>query len=633
MRTAPSIQDHSSAPAILGRWTAFAEALVPDTIDLIDTEDAVAALIDRSLLQDRLDVGDELSSVEYGRLEQADRYVRIAAPTLVDRTQIELFRDDEPAYHWWWRLNDLVLGETGQVLLDVPAAAALKGVHPHTIRLAVKDGLLPARRLARGFLIHRRDLELWQPRRVGRPRIARRAPSDVLLESFNEANSHADFEKAGAIAQALELDPSTSRRKLAVALARYNESDYQDALRWTGQALEGDLPQTSRQTCLLVQGRCLLALGRAKQARATLRRAAGLGHVDALVDAALADTYLALDQPDKAVACAQEAVNIAPTIPELKFVLARMEWHANLVGAALEHVVECRAAIPDHEAATVLFASVLGVLGDRTKDQSFYDRVIHAVTPLADTSAEAAQALGTAYSRSDRAKDALKLMRRIVREHRGNDDWLHAARQIGGALVEDAAANPDEAASLAGTVEPLVGPQRYVTTARVVERAIAGDVASVLQLLQMDSIHDPSTDEAGSVAVLVALTTSGKPADGTEIARALINAQAGPDVTLLAIRAAIAAEEVALARQGLERLSAEQGTTGMLATLALEIHDAGERHGRESALMTQALAQVGANQAVPGAPDRTAVAAPDSRWEGLHTARTASLDQLISTSH
>jgi excisionase family DNA binding protein len=157
---------------MLSQWEEFTTSLRDEDIfEHLGTEEVVEALIGRSLLQEALDEGAEAEeSAFYRRLAISDRAFATHAPIVVQNTRLSLYHDDDPPQHWWWRVDELVLGDRSQVLYSVPEAASAKGVHPHTVRAAVNSGALPARRLARGFLIHRRDLERWTPARRGRPR-------------------------------------------------------------------------------------------------------------------------------------------------------------------------------------------------------------------------------------------------------------------------------------------------------------------------------------------------------------------------------------------------------------------------------------------------------------------------------
>lgn len=97
----------SIAADILDRWDAFTRALTPDLIDLIGTEDAVSGLIDRSLLQQRLEAGDHLEAHDQDRLRRVDRVYRGAARNLVDRADVATHIDGAPIEHWWWHLTQV----------------------------------------------------------------------------------------------------------------------------------------------------------------------------------------------------------------------------------------------------------------------------------------------------------------------------------------------------------------------------------------------------------------------------------------------------------------------------------------------------------------------------------------------
>ena len=359
--TTPTAEAVESLPA-LERWAAFAEGLDDETVAVhLGTEDVVAALIDRSIVEEDLQAGAPFADADLVLLARSDRRYRAAAPRILDTTDIALFKDDEPPNHWWWHVEQLVLGHASEQLLSVPEAAALKDVHPHTIRAAIKDGGLPARRLARGFLVHRRDLERWQPRAVGRPKGSRNLRgSDTLLESFNDANTHQDWTRAAQLAEAMERDPSSPRRCLAIALAAYNAGDDARAAQWASRALEGALPQASRQTALLVQGRALLREGRSGKALRVLESARGLGFTDWPIDAALAEAYLECGDSRRAVEVATRASSEASDIPERHYLLARMLWHHDEPWEALELIIRFREYRPDVVDATLLHASILG---------------------------------------------------------------------------------------------------------------------------------------------------------------------------------------------------------------------------------------------------------------------------------
>jgi hypothetical protein len=308
-----------------------------------------------------------------------------------------------------------------------------------------------------------------------------------------------------------------------------------------------------------------------------------------------------------------------------------MEWHANLVADALEHLMECRAAMPDDEDATLLYASVLGLLGDRTGDASFYRRAAEAVEPLAATSPGAAQALGGALSRQGRIDEAVRLMQRIVRERSGEEDWLQVAQAIGDIVLEDAPT--DRRPALARVVEKAVGPVAGTRLVHARECAAVGDVQGVLEQLLLDDFDPVAMTETDRLLVLEALLRADDTEAAQRFASALADADSGADVLAVVVHLAVAADDLELTERVLTRLSTGNGATGALAEVALRLRAAGERRGRSSALMAQALASIQALDADPSTSDRTTIAASDSRWEGPHTASTPTVDSLIAAAH
>lgn len=47
-------------------------------------------------------------------------------------------------------------------MLSVPEAATALGLHPHSVRLAIRDGRLPAVKKGLMYWINRKDLEAWE---------------------------------------------------------------------------------------------------------------------------------------------------------------------------------------------------------------------------------------------------------------------------------------------------------------------------------------------------------------------------------------------------------------------------------------------------------------------------------------
>ena len=622
---------NSTAFTPLERWARFGEVIGSDGVKSIGTEDVVAALLDRSLLQNELDTGSALPVEELVRVDRADRRYRSAAATLLDQTDVALFKDNEASTHWWWHIEELVLGRASEMLLDVPHAAQLKGVHPHTIRLAIKNGLLPARRLARGFLVHRRDLERWRPRRVGRPKGSSRTPADSLLDGFNEANCRGEFVRARDIAQAIELEPTTPRRKLAVALSKFNEADYDAAIHWARLALDGELPGHSKQTALLVEGRALLANGMARNARSVLLRAEGLGHVDALVSAALADACLGLNRPSRAVELAKKATEQAPDVVAFKLVLARMEWHADDVGACLEHVMEFRVREPEHEEAALLFAAAMGILGDRTGDRAFHERALGAIEQWRTSSPDAAQAHGVALARLGRTSQAIRELRAMCSKGSTDVPWLRSARHVGHAIVETGWPDVERLRSLERRVTSLVGDDEYLRRARAFALAADGAVDEVLETLGVSLGEAAGSQLSDAQIVLLALVQAQRLTETGAFVERILGETAEPTALHQAIGAALAVGDVETAKRGLKAMELQEDLAGQMATIALRLLDVGVRHGRQQALLALAISDDmsdGAAITHPGS-NPSNVPARESSWEGSHAWTTPVVDDLI----
>lgn len=468
--------------APLRDWEQFVEALTDDDIyDAIGTEEAIEALIARSLLQDVLDRGDpDAGTLE--RVARADRNYLAAAPALLENTRISLYRDDDPPHHWWWKVDEIVLGEKGQVLLSVPEAARAKGVHPHTIRSAIKAGTLPARRLARGFLIHRRDLERWTPMRVGRPR--RRASSEVadaLLEAFNSANTGGDFAGAHAIARVLRQSPESPRRKLALAIDALNTNDVTDSLRWLDQVDEQQLRPESRETAMLVRAIALLRSGNSEAAVELLTPGSSpvLGWRGWV---ALAEALLASEgREDDARAAARKAVAAAPGEAPPRYVAARAAWSTNHVWEALEQVTVFRALVPTDPDGIVLHAAILGYLGDTVGDTELYERAEELFVEAMPARPDTLSRLGVVRARLGRWREAITVAEELASAGDDPEDVIEAL--LAGAAETH---SPREIEAAVNAVESVFGEseltRRYATLAKASAADIPGTIRDLEEL-------------------------------------------------------------------------------------------------------------------------------------------------------
>ncbi len=619
----------------LDRLRRFTEALQPHLLDLIGTEDVVSALIDRSLVQDEMERGAEASPDDLVALDRIDRAFRAAAPTLLDRTDVALFKDDEPVTHWWWHIEQLVLGRASDLLLDVPKAAAAKGVHPHTIRAAIKNGHLPARRLARGFLVHRRDLERWQPRSVGRPRGTRQPEADTLLESFDDARAANDSRRAAQIAEAFARGPSTPRRHVALARHAFDNGDYEGALAAAREALGEELSSRERATARLIEGISLLGLGRPGEAKTALESVEEPAPSDArstdlagLVAAALAEAHLALGHRHRAVELARTAAERAPGVPELTYLLARMEWHADLAWDALEHVVAYRALRPDDDAGRLLHAAVAGLLGDRTGDEHWHRRVIEIVGPLAETSADAMQSIGLAWTRLGRTSDAERVLQHLVGRSGDDEAATHGARQVADAIaISVARRHPDGATATIDRVEALVGRSAATGAARARIAASTGDVEATCAGLGITLDQVGTAGPEACQLVAIALINGGRGSEALLWLRRAAEGSEDPEIVAVAISGALACQDPETAKLGLERLATREDVSGRQAETALELLPNGESTGRAPESLASPAPGL-APVAAWAEADARGRAAPDSPWEGIHPRVSRILEDL-----
>lgn len=405
-------------------WESFAAAMRdPSVFEWIGTDDVVQALLDRSVLQDELESSEWPGDV-LQRVAEADAILRDKAPAILDNTSVALYRDDEPITHWWWRLPEFVLGERAEQLLSVPEAARLKAVHPHTVRAAIKSGVLPARRLARGFLIQRRDLARWGPARVGRPRTGRSTASDPLLDAFNDATLSRDFSRASSIAAALRQKPDSARRTLAVSIDALNRGAVDESLQWLNRTNDDLLPDGSRETATLVRAIVLLKRGDSNAAVKLLDRKSngpGLGWRGLT---ALSEAFLAIADLDRARDAADSALQAAPGEAGPKYVAARVAWRMNRPSEALELVAAYRAIEPDEPDGLVLHGVLLGFLGDQERDLELHRRSAELLGRAVEDRPDALARYGVVLARLGDWEGALRTAARA--QEFGNPDFDHA---------------------------------------------------------------------------------------------------------------------------------------------------------------------------------------------------------------
>lgn len=409
-----------AAPAALGSpdqlfesWQRFVTLLAElSTRPLLGTAEAVEALLARSALQREVERGTSIDVAELARSD--DQYRRIAA-TLLETTRVVLYGADQPVTDWWWRVAELANGPSADRFVDVAEAASQKRVHPHTVRAAIRDLQLPARRLGRTFLIHERDLARWQPRSVGRPAAGIRRPVDELLAAFNEANTHESWAQAHELAALLAERPTSARRCLAIALDSVNRRDYEAALQWVAAARARGLDARGQATAAVTGSAALLQLGRASDALTELEQVESADtRVRVAASAIRIDALLELDDIGAARTEAQHAIEVLATEAEPYLLAARVEFHGDRPVDALQYIVVFRERDQDDSEGLMLHGSILGQLADELGAPSLYGHALALFRRARPTEgARAVTKIGLALARLGRWRLALRVARSL----------------------------------------------------------------------------------------------------------------------------------------------------------------------------------------------------------------------------
>lgn len=396
-------------------WQRFVSLLAePTARTFLGTAEVVEALLARSALQRAIEEG---ASVDAAQLSVADEQHRRSAAALLETTRVVLYGADQPVTDWWWRVAELATGLPADRLVDVAEAAQEKRVHPHTVRAAIRDLQLPARRLGRSFLILERDLVRWQPRSVGRPAAGIRRSGDELLASFNEANTRGDWDRAHELAKVLAESPTSARRCLAIALDAVNRREYEAALRWVASARDRGLESRGQATAAVAAASALLQLRRPMDAVSELLAIPAA--VDAptrmAASAVRVDAFLELDDIEAARAEARSAIEAVRGEPQPYLMAARVEFHGQRPVDALQHIVIFRGQDPDDSEGLMLHGSILGQLGDELEAPNLYAQALELFRRARP--AEGPRALtkiGLTLARLGRWRLALRLARTLA---------------------------------------------------------------------------------------------------------------------------------------------------------------------------------------------------------------------------
>lgn len=564
------------ATFLTASWDRFTSLLASTGgVQLIGTPETVEALLARSLLQDFLDASEGIEPDLLRSVLVADARFKTAAQTLLDRTRVALFREHHRADHWWWRIEELALGQASEVLLDVADAAQLKGVHPHTVRAAIRSGSLPARRLGRGFLIQRRDLERWAPRPVGRPsRAVDEQRGDLSLEAFNTAMASRDFGSARKAAAEMRSAPTSARRCLAIAIDSYNAGGADEALEWVERALHGPLADSSRQSALAVKGLALIRLHRPREAVDVLRHVSAASELGCQGLVALAEALLDSRRASEARRVIARAVKSEPLTAQPRYLAARIEFHTGRLWEALEHVSIYRALAPDDAAGLTLLGSILGQLGDVTGDVSLYAKAARTFREAGrEGGPTALTRLGVAEARLGHWKRSARIVARLTRS-----GLRTPAADVGTAAL--LAAMQQSAAELKSAIDEVSALVGDIPMVRLGRAALAAIDRRPHEVLSNFSVTAESIDQADWPQQLVygmALLASGEAEAAVRVLRSAVDRMEGAGspalvhARVLLGRAAEAANDHATAEAALTELAAAGDPIGQVAALATDI--------------------------------------------------------------
>lgn len=555
-------------------WQRFAALLAESsTQPLLGTAEVVEALLARSALQRAIEEG---ASIDAAELSLADEQHRRSAAALLETTRVVLYGSDQPVTDWWWRVAELASGRPADRLVDVAEAAQDKRVHPHTVRAAIRDLQLPARRFGRSFLILERDLARWQPRSVGRPAAGARRPSDELLAAFNEANIRENWDRAHELAKLLAEHPSSARRCLAIALDAVNRADYEAALRWIAGARQRGLDSRGQATAAVAAASALLQLERPSDAVAELRALAPVldSPVRMAASAIRVDAYLELDDIESARAEARSAVQALPTEPQPYLMAARVEFHGHRPIEALQHIVIFRKHDADDAEGLMLHGSILGQLGDELEAPNLYGQALELFRRARPTEgSRALTKIGLTVARMGRWRLALRLARSLV---------VGAAADSAAPVVRAALRVAEASGELPAAVELAerwTAPTTWTRLHRAYLLGVEGQWMAASRVIDVAVPHEHGEPLELSMLRSTALIAANRVSEAREL---LIQLPLGdtpfaplPDLLELRLRAEARDERADRAndeefRKTLERLAAEPSPVGLLAQTWLE---------------------------------------------------------------
>jgi transcriptional regulator with XRE-family HTH domain len=449
---------------------------------------------------------------------------------------------------------------------------------------------------------------------------------DILLDAFNAANTARDFDQARSVAVSMGAEPPTPRRSLAIAMDAFNHAEYERALEWADRALSSpaELPPTSLETAMLVRGRALLALGEADDAVKQLQafESESLGW---LVDAARAEALSEAGRNDEAVAAAYRALSAAPETPEMLYIAARVEWHANRPWDALGHVAAFRGHKPLDSQGAMLHGAILGFLGDQTGDSAAYEAALQCfAVALASDGCHARRLYARALSRLGRTREAIDQAREILASSSCDEH-----REMAELVLTDALAGfdgpGDELEKVVQEAEGLgVGDPTFFASQRCLARALQGDVTGAAAALGLEVEAMAEASLPDQIRFSAAHVMRGDLSAAFPFLLRCEKELACPDGLVMLAQCALTVGDTVAAKRALDAIREAGGPASETADVALRLVRVAEQEGAKRAVFA-ALAS--GDRSASRWIDRVESGwpAPETGWEGAHSLGTAML--------
>jgi transcriptional regulator with XRE-family HTH domain len=462
---------------------------------------------------------------------------------------------------------------------------------------------------------------------------------DLLLDAFNAANTSGRRKKAHKFAQQLLADPSSPRRRLAIGLDYFNETDYAEAITWATDALGEGLPSRSQDVAHLVLARSYLAQDHPLVALRHLT-AVGRDNLGWIVEAARAEAYLQAGRGRAATKSAKLALQQAgDERTAAYYLMARVDWHFDRPWDALDNIRKFRTSEGTDSDGILLHGSILAFLGDRTGEKDLWERALALFKQAVPSGkCEALRLCAMVSTRLGDWKGSISWSRRLLAHiHQsppGAGPRPHHSAAVDH-ILEDLFASLGADADLVQEAvrlsESLPGiDQSFLASQRSFGLALGGDYEGAMAAIDRteDTLSGASAED--QIRVTVALATRG---DYDRAYPILVRNEAelsDTDGLLMLARSALATGHRDVARRVLKRVAKGRGATAVTAQIALDLAIAVEQAGAERFLAAAmgGRAKGRLNLLIPSrVADRATV---DTTWEGTHGPTSAVIDRVAA---